>query len=136
MLGNTVYLEASARTRDLLNAQRALRAAEYVIGSTWHDQAAMSGPSEAGADWIAERCEELEQCDALIVLCGEKHKTMLQVPLLVGYALARGLQIIWIGSSVQVASDHSKHGNLAQRNITQFGTVEEFCNTLAVRLAA
>jgi hypothetical protein len=129
MLRKTVYLEAPARTRDLLDAQRALQQAEYVIGSTWHDQATTSQTSDAGADWIAERCEELDRCDALIVLCGEKHKATLQVPLLVGYALARGLQVIWIGLSVRVASNHSN-------SVTQFGTVEEFCETLTLRRAA
>jgi hypothetical protein len=128
MIRKTVYLEAPARTQDLLAAQRALRAAECVIGSTWHDEVATSRLSESEADWIAERLEELNKCDALIVLCGGKHKTPLQVPLLAGYALARGLQIIWIGSSVRVASDH--------RNLVQFHTVEEFCDSLALRCAA
>jgi hypothetical protein len=129
MLRNTVYLEAPARTQDLLDAQRALQAAGYAIGSTWHDQPALSNVSDAGADWILERHKELNQCAALIVLCGEKHKATLQVPLLAGYALARGLQIIWIGSSVRVTSDNS-------RSVTQFDTVEDFCDTLAVSLAA
>ncbi|MGI9072925.1 MAG: hypothetical protein ACR2JB_16820 [Bryobacteraceae bacterium] len=130
---NTVYLEASARTRDLLDAQRALRAAKWVIGSTWHDRAALSDSSVAGVDWITERYEELDQCDALIILCGEKRKTTFQVPLLAGYALARGLQVIWIGSSLRIASNNA---NMAQGNVVQFDTVEEFCDTLAVRLAA
>jgi hypothetical protein len=128
MTRNTVYLEASARTRDLLTAQRALRAAKCFIGSTWHDQAAISDPSAAGVDWITGRYQELDRCDALIILCGEKHKTTLQVPLLVGYALARGLQVVWIGSSVRIASNNI--------NMTQFETVADFCDTLAVRLAA
>jgi hypothetical protein len=127
MTRNTVYLEASARTRDLLTAQRALRAAKCFIGSTWHDQAA-EGSEIAGVDWITGRYQELDRCDALIILCGEKHKTTLQVPLLVGYALARGLQVVWIGSSVRFASNNI--------NMTQFETVADFCDTLAVRLAA
>jgi hypothetical protein len=127
MTRNTVYLEASARTRDLLTAQRALRAAKCFIGSTWHDQAA-EGSEIAGVDWITGRYQELDRCDALIILCGEKHKTTLQVPLLLGYALARGLQVVWIGSSVRVASNNV--------NMAQFETVAEFCDTLAVRLAA
>jgi hypothetical protein len=127
MTRNTVYLEASARTRDLLTAQRALRAAKCFIGSTWHDQAA-EGSEIAGVDWITGRYQELDRCDALVILCGEKHKTTLQVPLLVGYALARGLQVVWIGSSVRVGSNNV--------NMTQFETVAEFCDTLAVRLAA
>jgi hypothetical protein len=127
MTRNTVYLEASARTRDLLTAQRALRAAKCFIGSTWHDQAA-EGSEIAGVDWITGRYQELDRCDALIILCGEKHKTTLQVPLLLGYALARGLQVVWIGSSVRVASNNI--------NMTQFETLADFCDTLAVRLAA
>jgi hypothetical protein len=127
MLRKTFYLEAPTRTRDLLHAKRALRAAGCAIGSTWHDEAT-SPASESNGDWIAERLEELNRCDALIVLCGEKYRTPLQIPLLAGHALARGLQVIWIGSSVRVASD--------RRNVAQFETVEEFCDSLAVRRAA
>jgi len=68
--------------------------------------------------------EELKKCDALIVLCGEKQKA----PLLAGYALARGMRVIWIGSSVQITC--------RDRNVSQFNTIEEFCGSLAVRLAA
>jgi hypothetical protein len=50
------------------------------------------------------------------------------VPLLAGDALARGLQVIWIGSSVRVANGY--------QNVLQFGTVEEFCETLALKRAA
>jgi len=127
MIRKTFYLEASARTQDLLDAQRALRAAKCAIGSTWHDEAPRSHPADSEA-WITERFNELNQCDVLIVLCGSKLTTPLQVPLLAGYALARGLQVIWIGSSVRVASGH--------QNVAQFGTVEELCQTLALKRAA
>jgi hypothetical protein len=129
MIRKTFYLEAPARTQALLDAQRTLRAAECAIGSTWHDKAATSHPADSNADWIAERLGELNECDGLIVLCGGgKNRTPLQVPLLAGYALARGLQVIWIGSSVRIASSH--------RNVAQFGTVEEFCDSFAMRRAA
>jgi hypothetical protein len=127
MIRKTVYLEASARTQNLIDAQRALRAAGWAIGSTWHDEAT-SPVSESETDWITGRLEELNKCDALIVLCGGKHNTPLQVPLLAGYALTRGLQLIWIGSSVRVASDH--------RNLVQFDTVEEFCDSVRLKRAA
>jgi hypothetical protein len=127
MYRKTFYLEAPARTEDVLYARRALRAAGCGIGSTWHDEAT-SHSSELNDNWIAGRLEELNRCDALIVLCGAKYRTPLQIPLLAGYALARGLQVIWIGSSVRVASD--------RRNVAQFETVEEFCDSLAVRRAA
>lgn len=122
----TFYLEAPARTQDLLAAHRALRSAGCAIGSTWHDR--LPGPEEPGSDWIQERLEELKKCDALIVWCGEKQKAPLQVPLLAGYALARAMRVIWIGSSVQITC--------RDRNVNQFNTIEEFCGSLAVRLAA
>jgi hypothetical protein len=128
MFRKTFYLEAPARTEDLLHTKRALRAAGCAIGSTWHDEIATSHASESNGDWIAGRLEELNRCDALIVLCGEKYRTPLQIPLLAGYALTRGLQVIWIGSSVRVASD--------RRSVAQFETVEEFCDSLALRRAA
>lgn len=122
----TFYLEAPARTQDLLAAQRALRSAGCVIGSTWHDR--LPGPEEPGSDWIRERLEELKKCDALIVLCGEKQKAPLQLPLLAGYAITRGMRVIWIGTSVQITC--------RDRNVSQFDTIEEFCGSPAVRLAA
>jgi hypothetical protein len=128
MIRKTFYLEAPARTQHLLDAQQALRATECAIGSTWHDETVMSHAADPNGDWIAERLEELNRCDALIVLCGGKTTAPLQVPLLVGYALARGLQVIWIGSSLQIASNHP--------NLAQFGTVEEFCDTFAIERAA
>jgi hypothetical protein len=126
MAKKTFYLEAPARTQDLLAAQRALRSAGCAIGSTWHDR--LAGPEEPGSDWIRERLEELKKCDALIVLCGEKQKAPLQVPLLAGYALTRGMRVIWIGTSVQIAC--------RDRNVSQFNTIEEFCGSLALKLAA
>jgi len=126
MARKTFYLEAPARTQDLLAAHRALRSAGCAIGSTWHDR--LAGPEEPGSDWIRERLEELEKCDALIVLCGEKQKAPLQVPLLAGHALARGMRVIWIGSSVQITCRN--------RNVSHFNTIEELCDSLAVRLAA
>ena len=77
MMRKTFYLEASTRTQDLLDTQRALRAAEYGIGSTWHEELASSHSSEPEA-WITQRFEELNRCDALIVLCGDSVKTPLQ----------------------------------------------------------
>jgi hypothetical protein len=127
MMRKTFYLEASTRTQDLLDTQRALRAAEYGIGSTWHEEVGSSHCSDPEG-WITQRFEELNRCDALIVLCGHTLKIPLQVPLLAGHALARGLQVIWIGSSVRVAGGH--------RNMAQFGTVEEFCESLTLKRAA
>jgi hypothetical protein len=127
MIRKTFYLEASARTQDLLDVQRALRAAGCAIGSTWHDEAPSSHRLESEA-WLTERFEELNECDTLIVLCGNIIKTPLQVPLLAGHALGRGLQVIWIGSSVRIADGH--------HNVVQFGTVEEFCQNLALKRAA
>jgi hypothetical protein len=37
MRGNDVYLEAPSRTQELLNIKRALQAAGFRIGSTWHE---------------------------------------------------------------------------------------------------
>jgi hypothetical protein len=126
MLRKTFYLEAPARTQDLLAAHRALQSAGYAIGSTWHDRPA--GPEEPGSDWVRDRLEELKKCDALIVLCGEKQKAPLQVPLLAGYALAHSMRVIWIGTSVQIT--------YRNRNVSQFNTFEEFCGSLTVSLAA
>jgi hypothetical protein len=126
MLRKTFYLEAPARTQDLLAAHRALRSAGCAIGSTWHDRPA--GPEAPGSDWLRDRLEELKKCDALVVLCGERLKAPLQVPLLAGYALARGMRVIWIGSSVRIAC--------RDRNVSQFDTIEEFCGGPPVSLAA
>jgi hypothetical protein len=129
MMRKSFYLEAPAKTQDLLNAEWALRAAGYAIGSTWHAEEPGPGPTNSSdADWIAKCFDELNKCDALLIICGGKHESPVQISLLAGYALRRGLKVIWIGSSMRVTSDN--------RNVAQFETVEHFLSTLAVRLAA
>jgi hypothetical protein len=127
MIGKTFYLEASARTQDLLDAQQALQAAGCAIASTWHDEAPNSHPLDSEA-WITERFDELKQCDILIVVCGKTLRAPLQIPLLAGHALARGLQVIWIGSSVRVVE--------ADQNVVQFATVQDFRESLELKRAA
>ena len=118
MPGQTVYLEAPERTQDLLNIKWTLRSAGYAIGSAWHDDEA-SAPSVAFKDhWNARSLEQLQVCDSLVVICGKKDIAVPEVPMMAGFALARGLRVIWIGPPVCGLSDF--------RAMQQFDTPDEF----------
>ena len=62
--------------------------------------------------------EELRICDSLVVIRGTSSEIPLQLAVVAGFALARGLQVIWIGSPTQILSDF--------RTVQHFRTVEEF----------
>lgn len=128
MKRNSFYLEAPGRTRELFDLKSALNAAGCTIASTWHDEDASSSAGIPENEWIAVRMEQLKKCAALVVVCGNKDRTPLQVPFLAGQALAHGLEVIWIGSSVQVAANH--------RRVSHFETVEQFRDTLFKAKAA
>jgi hypothetical protein len=121
MPGNAVYLEAPERTQDLLNIKWALRSAAYAIGSTWHDDKA-GAPSVASKDhWNVRSLEQLQMCDSLVV-CAERESSVLEVAMMAGFALARGLRVIWIGRPVCGLSDFS--------SVRQFDTTEDFLNQI------
>jgi|SRR5271170_2012065 len=120
---NTVYLEAPDRTQDLLNIKWALLSAGYTIGSTWHDSD--PGRSSRGFvdHWSARRLEQLRLCDSLVVVVGKNGSSDLEalvaeVGVMAGFALARCLRVIWIGTPVRGLFDF--------RAVQQFDTPEDF----------
>jgi hypothetical protein len=102
---NTVYLEASERTQDLLTIKWALRSAGYTIGSTWHDGEATLSNLGRAHHWNARALELLQFCDSLIVVSGKSGPAMPELAMIAGFALARGLRVIWIGNAVETLSD-------------------------------
>ena len=120
MRRNIFYLEAPARTQELLEIKWILRAAGYAIGSTWHEGEAASTALvfQNKNHWNASRMEELRICDSLVVICGTRGEIPLQLAVVAGFALARGLHVVWIGSPAQILSD--------LRTVQHFRTVEEF----------
>ena len=96
VMRHTIYLEAPARSQDLLTTKWMLRSCGYVIGSTWHDEptlAANGGPSH----WDCARLEELKRCDTLVVVRGDDRDLPPGLAFLVGFAAARNLRVIWLG---------------------------------------
>ena len=114
---NTVYLEAPDRTQDLLNVKWALRSAGYSIGSTWHEGLAGTSPSAYKDHWNATGMEQLQFCDSLVVVCGN-YGPVPELAVMAGFALARGLRVIWIGSPVR--------GLIDFRAVQQFNTAQDF----------
>lgn len=114
---NTVYLEAPHRTQDLLNIKWALRSAGYTIGSTWHDSEP-GASAISGNHWNARRVEELQICDSLVVICGKGNKGTLELAMMAGFALARGLRVIWIAAPLLGLTDF--------RAVQLFDTPEDF----------
>ena len=96
----TVYLEAAARTQDLLTTKWILRSCGYVIASTWHEESipASSGPR---SHW-GQRLEEMKLCDALIVVRGQEKQIPAELAFTLGFAAARNLRVIWVGAPIEL----------------------------------
>ncbi|MFL6448915.1 MAG: hypothetical protein ACJ746_14690 [Bryobacteraceae bacterium] len=96
MRGNDVFLEAPSRTQELLNIKWTLKAAGFRIGSTWHDDSGIA--STVSKDhWDEKGIEQLQACDSLVVICGSDTAAAASAAMIAGLALARGLQVVWIG---------------------------------------
>ena len=115
---NAVYLEAPARTQDLLNVKWALQAAGYTIGSSWHEGEVNTSSLAFQNHWNATGLERLQTCDSLVVICGTIDRAAPELALMAGFALACGLRVIWIGSPIRGLSDF--------RAVQQFDTAEDF----------
>lgn len=115
---NTVYLEAPDRTQDLLNIKWTLQSAGYTIGSTWHEAKVNTPPAALQDHWNATAVEQLQFCDSLVVICRNIDRTASELAMMAGFALARGLRVIWIGPPVRGLADF--------RAVQQFNTAEDF----------
>jgi hypothetical protein len=118
MSQNTVYLEAAARTQDLLSIKWALKSAGYAIASTWHESETTSQPSGFPDRWNARVLKQLQICNSLIVLCGKTGAVIPELAMMAGFALAQGLRVIWIGNAVPGLSNF--------QGVRQFNTAEDF----------
>jgi hypothetical protein len=114
---NTVYLEAPDRTQDLLNIKWALRSAGYAIGSTWHEGEAITSLLAFKDHWNARSVEQLQICDSLVVVCNSD-KAIPELAMMAAFALARGLEVLWIGSLVRGLTNF--------RAVQQLNTAEDF----------
>jgi hypothetical protein len=112
MRQTAIYLEASSRTQDLLNIKWTLLSSGYSIGSTWHEN--QSGNSARKDHWDRD-VEQLQFCDALIVLCRPDDDHVAELAVMAGFALARGLKVVWIGPQVRSLSGFQavRHFNTA-----------------------
>jgi hypothetical protein len=118
MAKDTVYLEAQKPTQDLLNIKWTLRSAGYSIGSTWHDAEAAAPHLGSEHHWNAKSAEQLQVCDSLVVICEKSNEVEMELATMAGFALARGLRVIWIGPVVRALA--------AFRAVQQFDSAEEF----------
>jgi hypothetical protein len=126
MPGNTFYLEAPGRSQDLLNIKWSLRAAGYAIRSTWHEDQASTSGFALGDHWNATGMQQLHICDSLIVICGKRGEATIELAIIAGFALARGLRVIWIGSPLRILSNFSA--------VEQFNTAEDFRKQILDRM--
>jgi hypothetical protein len=118
MCGNDVYLEAPGRTQELLNIKWTLLSAGIRIASTWHDSQGSASSLSSEDHWNAKGVELLEACDSLVVICGKDDRPVPEMALMAGVALARGLQVVWIGPPV---------GGLdVFRAVWQFNSAEDY----------
>jgi hypothetical protein len=115
MRANNVYLEAPARTQDLLNIKWALRSAGYCIASAWHEA---KGPVLVQDHWNATALEQLQNCDLLVVVGATNETIAPELAMMAGFALARGVAVCWIGSAIRALCDFGA--------VQRFNTAEEF----------
>lgn len=118
MRGIEVYLEAPSRTQELLNIKWTLKSAGFTIGSTWHENPAITLALPVSKHWDAKGVEQLRACDLLVVICGKDSKAAPTTAMMAGLALARGLQVVWIGPSIE--------GLDAFRAVQKFNTAEDY----------
>jgi hypothetical protein len=118
MRGNDVYLEAPDRTQDLLNIKWTLQCAGFSVRSTWHEGQVNASTLASTDHWDARSIEQLKVCDLLVVICGKDDKATSELAMMAGLALARGLQVIWIGRPARWLR--------AFRSVWQFNTAEDY----------
>jgi hypothetical protein len=101
LMPRTVYLEAPAKSQHLLTTKWTLRSCGHVIASTWHEESrlASSGPQ---SHWAWQRLEGMKSCDALVVIGGPEKELPLELAFTVGFAAAHNLQVIWLGSPIDL----------------------------------
>jgi len=92
-----VFLEAPSRSQDLVTLKWMLRSAGYRVASTWHD----SPPPLFDGHWKSLPIDEMKPLDTLVVLRQAEEAIPGQLGLLAGFALARGVQVIWIGEPIE-----------------------------------
>jgi hypothetical protein len=96
-----VYLEAAARTQELLTAKWTLRSCGYIIGSTWHDQPLVSASNQE-SHCSRQRLDEMKSCDALAIVRGPEKDLPIDIAVALGFAAARNLRVICIGEPVDL----------------------------------
>jgi len=99
MRRSKVYLEAAGRTQELLNIKWTLTSGGFNIGSTWHEDSAITSAFSSKDHWDAKGIEQLQACDLLVVICGKDGKAGPNAAMMAGLALARGVEVVWIGPS-------------------------------------
>jgi hypothetical protein len=106
-MSRTVYLEAAAKTQDVLTAKWMLRGSGHVVASTWHEEPvlASSGPH---SHWTRQRLEELKSCDTLVVVHSQEKQLPPELAFTVGFASARNLKVMWLGSPIELPGCFAK----------------------------
>jgi hypothetical protein len=123
----TIYLDGPGRTQDLLDLKWALRSAGYAIGSSWHDIKGSMSFLGSADHWNAKRVEQLQACDWLVVVSGKSDNVVPEVSMMAGFALARGLEVVWIGPPVGGLTDF--------RAVRQYDSAEDFRRQLLLQMS-
>jgi len=110
------FLEAPGRSQELITLKWVLRSSKYEVASTWHD--APPASSAHPTHWTRTRMEELTPFDTLVVLCRDHEDIPAELGLAVGFAIARRLEVIWIGMPLEPLSQFP--------NVHCFPSVEAF----------
>jgi hypothetical protein len=111
------FLEAPCRSQELITLKWVLRSSGYEIASTWHDAPpTASFPSQV--HWTSAQMEQMTPFDTIVILWRAHEEIPAQLALTVGFAIARNLEVIWIGTPLEPLSQF--------RNVHCFASVEAF----------
>jgi surface antigen len=70
----------------------------------------------------------LTSCDSLVVVAGKNGRTIPQLAIMAGFALARGLNVVWIGDAVEMIAELAV--------IQHFQNAEQFCRSIVPEVHA
>lgn len=70
--------------------------------------------------------EQLQACDSLVAICEKSNDAGIELATMAGFALSRGLLVIWIGPVVRALAGF--------RAVQQFDSAHEFCTEILRRV--
>ena len=76
-----------------------------LINVKWHDCEANVSRLVLEHQWNTQVMKQLQPCNSLDFVCGKPKQVPVELAMMVGFALARSLPVIWTGSPLRILND-------------------------------